>query len=125
MQNLLWIVPISGIIGLLVAYIIAKGILKEEAGPTEIQKIMKAIQQGADAFLNREIRTVAIFVLAFGIFMGLVLKPLLGLAFIIGASFSMLSGYIGMKIATRANGRTTYAASKYGVGKALEIAFSG
>jgi K(+)-stimulated pyrophosphate-energized sodium pump len=125
MQNLLWIVPISGIIGLLVAYIIAKGILKEEEGPAEIQKIMKAIQQGADAFLNREIRTVAIFVLAFGIFMGLVLKPLLGLAFIIGASFSMLSGYIGMKIATRANGRTTYAASKYGVGKALEIAFSG
>lgn len=125
MQNLLWIVPISGIIGLLVAYIIAKGILKEEAGPAEIQKIMKAIQQGADAFLNREIRTVAIFVLAFGIFMGLVLEPLLGLAFIIGASFSMFSGYIGMKIATRANGRTTYAASKYGVGKALDIAFSG
>jgi K(+)-stimulated pyrophosphate-energized sodium pump len=125
MQNLLWIVPISGTIGLLVAYIIAKGILKEEAGPAEIQKIMKAIQQGADAFLNREIRTVAIFVLAFGIFMGLVLQPLLGLAFIIGASFSMFSGYIGMKIATRANGRTTYAASKYGVGKALDIAFSG
>ena len=125
MQNLLWIVPISGTIGLLVAYIIAKGILKEEAGPAEIQKIMKAIQQGADAFLNREIRTVAIFVLAFGIFMGLVLEPLLGLAFIIGASFSMFSGYIGMKIATRANGRTTYAASKYGVGKALDIAFSG
>jgi len=125
MQNLLWIVPISGIIGLLVAYIIAKGILKEEAGPAEIQKIMKAIQQGADAFLNREIRTVAIFVLAFGIFMGLVLTPLLGLVFIIGAFFSMLSGYIGMKIATRANGRTTYAASKYGVGKALETAFSG
>jgi K(+)-stimulated pyrophosphate-energized sodium pump len=125
MQNLLWIVPISGIIGLLVAYIIAKGILKEEVGPPEIQKIMKAIQQGADAFLNREIRTVAIFVLAFGIFMGLVLTPLLGLVFIIGAFFSMLSGYIGMKIATRANGRTTYAASKYGVGKALETAFSG
>ncbi|MCX7719940.1 MAG: sodium-translocating pyrophosphatase [Dictyoglomus thermophilum] len=125
MQNLLWIVPISGVIGFIVAYIIARGILKEEEGPEEIRKIMRAIQQGADAFLNREIKTVAIFVILFGIFMAIVLQPLLGLSFVIGASFSMLTGYIGMKIATRANGRTTYAAAKYGPGKALDIAFSG
>ncbi len=125
MQNLLWIFPISGIIGFIVSYIIARGILKEEEGPEEIRKIMKAIQQGADAFLNREIKTVAIFVILFGIFMAIVLQPLLGLSFVIGASFSMLTGYIGMKIATRANGRTTYAAAKYGPGKALDIAFSG
>lgn len=125
MQNLLWIVPISGTIGLIFAYFIAKGILKEDEGPEEIRKIMRAIQQGADAFLNREVKTVAIFVLAFAIFMALVLQPLLGLTFIIGASFSMTSGYIGMKIATRANGRTTYAAAKYGAGKALDFAFSG
>ncbi len=125
MQNLLWIVPLSGIIGFITAYFIARGILREEEGPEEIKKIMKAIQQGADAFLNREIRTVAIFVILFGIFMAIVLQPLLGLSFVIGASFSMLTGYIGMKIATRANGRTTYAAAKYGPGKALDIAFSG
>ncbi|MCX7846330.1 MAG: sodium-translocating pyrophosphatase [Dictyoglomaceae bacterium] len=125
MQNLLWIVPISGTIGLIFAYFIARGILKEDEGPKEIRKIMRAIQQGADAFLNREIKTVAIFVLAFAIFMAIVLQPLLGLAFLIGATFSMTSGYVGMKIATRANGRTTYAAAKYGAGKALDLAFSG
>ncbi len=125
MQNILWIVPISGTIGLIFAYFIAKGILKEDEGPEEIRKIMKAIQQGADAFLNREVKTVAIFVLVFAIFMALVLQPLLGLAFLIGATFSMASGYIGMKIATRANGRTTYAAARYGAGKALDLAFSG
>ncbi|MGB9810869.1 sodium-translocating pyrophosphatase [Dictyoglomus turgidum] len=125
MQNLLWIVPLSGFIGFITAYFIARGILREEEGPEEIKKIMKAIQQGADAFLNREIRTVSIFVILFGIFMAIVLQPLLGLSFVIGASFSMLTGYIGMKIATRANGRTTYAAAKYGTGRALDIAFSG
>lgn len=125
MQNLLWLVPFSGAIGLITAFLIARGILREEEGPEEIKKIMKAIQQGADAFLNREIKTVAIFVLIFGIFMAIVLQPLLGLAFIIGAIFSMLSGFIGMKIATRANGRTTYAAAKHGPGKALDLAFSG
>lgn len=125
MQNLLWIVPISGTIGLIFAYFIARGILKEDEGPEEIRKIMRAIQQGADAFLNREIKTVAIFVLAFAILMAIVLQPLLGLAFLIGATFSMTSGYVGMKIATRANGRTTYAAAKYGAGKALDLAFSG
>ncbi|MEN2984051.1 MAG: sodium-translocating pyrophosphatase [Dictyoglomaceae bacterium] len=125
MQNLLWIVPISGAIGLIFAYFIARGILKEDEGPEEIKKIMRAIQQGADAFLNREIKTVAIFVLAFAILMAVVLQPLLGLAFLIGATFSMASGYVGMKIATRANGRTTYAAAKYGPGKALDLAFSG
>jgi len=125
MQNLLWIVPISGSIGLIFALLIARGILKEEEGPEEIKKIMRAIQKGADAFLNREIKTVSIFVIAFAILMALVLQPLLGLAFLIGAFFSMSSGYFGMKIATRANGRTTYAAAKHGAGKALDIAFSG
>ncbi|MGB9856643.1 MAG: sodium-translocating pyrophosphatase [Dictyoglomaceae bacterium] len=125
MQNLLWIVPISGFTGLIFAYFIARGILKEEEGPEEIRKIMRAIQQGADAFLNREIKTVAIFVLAFALLIAVVLQPLLGLAFLIGATFSMTSGYIGMKIATRANGRTTWAAAKHGAGKALDLAFSG
>ncbi|HOP95120.1 MAG TPA: sodium/proton-translocating pyrophosphatase, partial [Dictyoglomaceae bacterium] len=110
MQNLLWIVPISGAIGLIFTYFIARSILKEEEGPEEIKKIVKAIREGADAFLSREIRTVAIFVVIFAIFMSIVLQPLLGLAFLIGATFSMLSGYIGMKVATRANGRTTWAA---------------
>jgi len=125
MQELLWIVPISGLVGLIFAYLIARGILKEEEGPDEIKRIMRAIQQGADAFLKREIRTVAFFVVAFAILMAIVLQPLLGLSFLIGATFSMTSGYIGMKIATRANGRTTWAAAKYGSGKALDLAFSG
>ncbi|HOJ92833.1 MAG TPA: sodium-translocating pyrophosphatase [Dictyoglomaceae bacterium] len=125
MQNLLWIVPISGAIGFIFTYFIVRSIFKEEEGPEEIKKIVKAIQQGADAFLNREIRSIAIFVVLFAIFMGIVIQPLLGLAFLIGATFSMLSGYIGMKVATRANGRTTWAAAKHGPGKALEIAFSG
>ncbi len=125
MDNIFWVVPISGIIGLFFAFLISKNIMKQEEGTPEIKKIMKAIQQGADAFLKREIKTIFIFLVLFAGLMATVLSPLLALAFIIGATFSMTAGYVGMKIATRANGRTTYAAAKYGSGKALDIAFSG
>ncbi|MBT9164652.1 MAG: putative K(+)-stimulated pyrophosphate-energized sodium pump [candidate division WS2 bacterium] len=117
--------PVSGIIGLFFALLISLNIMKQEEGTPEIIKIVKAIQQGADAFLKREIKTIFIFLVLFAGLMATVLSPLLALAFIIGATFSMTAGYIGMKIATRANGRTTYAAAKYGSGKALDIAFSG
>ncbi len=125
MDNIFWVVPISGIIGLFFAFLISLNIMKQEEGTPEIKKIMKAIQQGADAFLKREIKTIFIFLVLFAGLMATVLSPLLAITFIIGAFFSMTAGYIGMKIATRANGRTTYAASKYGSGKALDIAFSG
>lgn len=125
MNNILWVVPVSGIIGLFFALLISLNIMKQEEGTPEIKKIVKAIQEGADAFLKREIKTIFIFLVLFAGLMATVLSPLLALAFIIGATFSMTAGYIGMKIATRANGRTTYAAAKYGSGKALDIAFSG
>lgn len=120
----------SGLLALAFAYYKTAWISKQEEGTPRMAQIAKAISDGAMAFLAREYKVLAIFVLAVA---GLLAfanmgstssSPLVGVSFAVGAICSALAGYFGMKVATKANVRTTNAARK-GLGTALQIAFSG
>ena len=92
-------------------------------------KIAKHIADGAMAFLKAEYKVLAIFVVAVAILLGVSgntpeSSPLVALSFVLGAICSALAGFIGMKVATKANVRTTQAA-RTSLGKALEVAFAG
>ncbi|HEY8361769.1 MAG TPA: sodium-translocating pyrophosphatase, partial [Tissierellaceae bacterium] len=119
--------PIVGLLALLFAYYKASSINKVAPGNERMQEISKYIQEGAMAFLKREYKSMAIFVVV--LFIILTLAPGLGiktaLCFIIGALFSVLAGFFGMRVATKANVRTANAAKEYGMTKALNVAFSG
>jgi len=130
-ENLFWSVPVAGILALLTAYFLAQKINKQDAGTPRMKEIAAAIQEGSMAFLKREYRVLGIFVIAlFGIIMvtGFVfpgaMKPMTSVAFLSGAICSVLAGYFGMQVATKANVRTANAAQK-GMNAALDVAFSG
>ncbi|MBK8887403.1 MAG: sodium-translocating pyrophosphatase [Saprospiraceae bacterium] len=102
---------------------------KQEEGTEKMSKIAKSISEGAMAFLKAEYKVLAIFVVIVGVLMAMggmnaASSPLVGLSFVIGAFCSALAGFIGMKVATKANVRTTNAA-RTSLGKALEVAFAG
>ena len=127
-MDLLILAPISSIIALIFAGYLAKMVLKESEGTNEMKKIALAIRKGANAYLRRQYTGVGIF---FGVmFVVLLIMAFAGLltyfvpfAFLSGGFLSGLSGYIGMKIATAANARTTHAA-KGSLNKGLRVAFS-
>ncbi|MBA7684143.1 putative K(+)-stimulated pyrophosphate-energized sodium pump [subsurface metagenome] len=110
--------------GLGVAGFMARYVLRQEQGSEKIREISAGIKEGALAFLGREYRILAIFVIAVGIILGVI--PNLGLwvalAFVFGAVCSGLAGYIGMNMAIRANGRTASAAQK-SLNQALRVSF--
>ncbi len=120
----IWAGLISGIVGLVFVGYLANRILKKDPGSEVMIKISKSIQDGAMAFLAREYKSIGIFVfiLAVIIFFGVAQKT--AFAFIAGAIFSILAGYIGMKIATKSNSRTAQASIK-SVGDAIDVAFPG
>ncbi len=130
---LLYLVPVTGLIALMFAYSKAKWVAAQDAGTDRMKEIAGYIQEGAMAFLTREYRVLAVFVVVVAIALGLsrVLAEggeakdgLIALAFVSGAVCSGLAGWFGMKVATNANVRTTNAARK-GLAGALEVAFSG
>ncbi|MFY9483051.1 MAG: sodium-translocating pyrophosphatase [Tissierellia bacterium] len=119
--------PIVGILGLLFALYKAKGIEKVEPGNERMREISQYIADGAMAFLKRQYKSLAIFVIL--LFIILIFAPGQGfktaISFLVGAAFSVAAGYVGMKVATKANVRTANAAMESGMTKALNIAFSG
>ncbi|MDY4948992.1 MAG: sodium/proton-translocating pyrophosphatase, partial [Clostridium cadaveris] len=115
---------IAGVIALIFAYLLAKSILKQDAGNDRMKEIAAHIQEGAMAFLNREYRYLAIFVVVIAAAIAIFLNWQTSLCFIVGAIFSIFAGYFGMKVATSANVRTAEAA-RHGQSPALKIAFSG
>lgn len=121
---ILCLVPFCGLLGLAFSLYLASSTLKNDPGPLEIASISRAIQTGATAFMRREYRVMGLTALVFAVFLSLVLNVYVMLAFVIGVFCSALSGLIGMNIATRANGRVTFAA-RGGLNKALHVAFSG
>ncbi|MFO0567787.1 MAG: sodium-translocating pyrophosphatase [Polyangiaceae bacterium] len=131
MQPLLLAAPAAGVLALGFAFYKASWISRQDAGTSEMQDIAGQIREGAMAFLGREYRVLAVFVLAVAGLLAVTSRnvalgqtPLIALAFVMGATASALSGYFGMRVATSANVRTT-AAAKVGLPAALAVAFSG
>ena len=128
--QLMYLVPASGLVALVFAYFKASWVKKQEAGSATMQEIAAQIQEGAMAFLSREYKVLAVFVVAVAAILAIAYRggadqsPLIAASFVAGALSSGLAGYIGMKVATNANVRTTAAATK-GLEPALNVAFSG
>jgi len=129
MQTILYVLPAAGILALLYTFWKSRWVDKQEVGTEKMAKIAAYIAEGAMAFLKAEYRVLSIFVVCVAILLGVsadaeVSSPFVAMSFILGALCSALAGYIGMKVATKANVRTTNAA-RTGLDKALEIAFAG
>ena len=117
--------PILGAIGFAIAVVMYNLVKAQPVGNERMREISEDIYAGAMAFLSREYRVLAVFiVLVFGLIaMGMNFQT--AFAFLGGAICSMICGFIGMKAATRANVRTTEAARASGQAKALEVSFNG
>ena len=118
-----YVAPLVGIIALGMAYSLAAWISKVEVGTDRMKEIAGYISEGAMAFLKREYKTM-IFVIA--VLCGLLcvgIDPITGVLFVMGALFSVLAGYFGMKVATMGNVRTANAAREGGMNMALKVAF--
>ena len=113
-----------GVLALLFAFFLSSGIKKKSDGNKKMKEIAGHISDGAMAFLKREYKYLAIFVLIVAALIVIAIDWQTAVAFICGAIFSILAGYFGMKVATSANVRTAEAA-KSSQNAALEIAFSG
>jgi K(+)-stimulated pyrophosphate-energized sodium pump len=130
MNKLIYVVPAMGIIGLLYTFIKYAWVSKQEAGTERMKEISTFIAEGAMAFLKAEWKILSYFVIIAAIlliFMGTRnpnSHPLIAVCFVIGAFFSALAGYIGMRIATKANVRTAHAA-RTSLSKALAVSFTG
>lgn len=124
MENLIVLAPVSGLLALLFAYMLTMRIVKSPAGNDRMREISDAIHEGAMAFLFREYRTLVIFVIAMFLIIGFLINWPTAISYITGSVASVLAGFIGMNVATRANVRTANAA-RSGMNRALSIAFSG
>ncbi len=116
---------ILGVAGLIVAFIIYRIILSYSAGSGKVVEIGEEIHTGAMTFIRREYTILYIFAAFVGVAVWLSLGHRTAIAFAIGALCSSAAGFIGMHTATRANVRTTTAASEKGPGAALNVAFFG
>ena len=126
MEYILIIVPVIGILSLLFAIVTSSSIGKKDAGNDRMQEIAGAIAEGARAFLMSEYKVLLIFVAVMFVVIGLGLQNwMTAICFLVGSIFSVLSGYLGMGAATKANVRTTSAAMHSGMNSALSVAFSG
>ena len=119
----LYIAMGAGVISLLFAVGLAKRVLREDQGTDTMRDIGQAIQEGAMAFLGREYRTLAVFVLLATVILAVFIGINTAISYIVGAMCSAAAGFIGMNIAIRANTRTA-AACMVGLNEGLRVAFS-
>ena len=129
-ENLIYLVPAMGVLGLIVMFIKSSWISKQDAGDEKMVTLSNHIAKGAMAFLVAEWKVLGIFsviaasLLAWSGTLVETSTPFIAVSFIIGAVFSALAGYFGMNIATKANVRTTQAA-RTSLSKALRVSFTG
>ena len=116
----------AGAVALLFAFLKSNVVSKADPGTDRMKRIAENITDGAMAFLRAEYRILAIVVVAVAILLAIIYKEtqLIALSFVVGAICSALAGFIGMKVATKANVRTANAA-RTGLSQALSVAFSG
>lgn len=125
-MNQLMIPPVLGVVGLIVAFILYRVVMSYPAMAGKPSEIAKLIQQGALAFMRRELILIGLSVAVLFVALassGLGLQT--AISFLVGATCSALAGFLGMTAATRANVRTTSAAHEFGQSKALMVAFYG
>ena len=116
------VVLACGLFALYYAYDTSKRVFSAGTGTEEMQKIAGAIQEGAQAYLNRQYKTIAIVGVIVAVLLAWALSGLVALGFVLGAVLSGVAGYIGMNVSVRANIRTTEAA-RQGMPPALNVAF--
>lgn len=130
MDKLIYLVPVMGAIGLLYTFIKFNWVSKQDAGNDRMKEISTYIAEGAMAFLKAEYKILSYFVIVVALLLGFMATRnehshwSIAVAFIIGAVFSALAGFIGMKIATKSNVRTAQAA-RTSLKKALSVSFTG
>lgn len=130
MNNVIYVVPLLGLLGLIVMAVKSAWVKKQDAGDEKMQTLANHIREGALAFLTAEYKVLTIFVIVAGILLGVISAVVatthwfIVVAFVIGAVFSALAGNIGMRIATAANVRTTQAA-RTSLPQALKVSFTG
>lgn len=130
MTNLIYIIPAMGIVGLLYTFIKFKWVNKQDAGNEKMKEISTYIADGAMAFLKAEYRILSYFVVIAALLLGVMGYSsenshwTIALAFILGAVLSALAGFIGMRVATKANVRTAQAA-RTSLSQALKVSFTG
>ena len=130
MTNLIYIIPAMGIVGLLYTFIKFRWVNKQDAGNEKMKEISAYIADGAMAFLKAEYKILSYFVVIAALLLGIMGLSsenshwTIALAFIAGAFLSALAGFIGMKVATKANVRTAQAA-RTSLSKALQVSFTG
>lgn len=123
-MNILIIAPISGLVSIFFAIYLYYYVKKQEVGTPRMKEIAEAITEGANAFLKRQYKTLAIFVVILFIIMTIFLNFNTALAYVFGSVCSGLAGYFGMNVALKANVRTANAAKK-GLNKAFSVGFYG
>ena len=130
-ENLFWIGFVGAVLAIAFAYVQSRKVMTFSEGSDTMKKIAASIREGANAYLRRQYTTVAkVFVVVFVILLviafasnGEMLSKFTPFAFITGGVWSMLAGFVGMKIATNSNARTAQAASE-SLNKGLRVAFS-
>jgi len=129
-MTVLYLVPIFGVVALLYTIIQGAWVRRQDAGSERMTQISRYIAEGAMAFLKAEYKILGYFVVLAALLLGFMgytneaSHPTIALAFILGAFASALAGFIGMRIATKANVRTAHAA-RTGLSKALKVSFTG
>ncbi|MFM8457353.1 MAG: sodium/proton-translocating pyrophosphatase, partial [Chthoniobacterales bacterium] len=130
MNNLVYLLPAAGVLALLFTFFRSRWIARQPAGNEQMQRIGGFITEGAMAFLRAEYSVLAGFVVIVAALLAwqgaseVESSPLVALSFVSGAVCSALAGFIGMRVATKANVRTTDAA-RTGLNQALRVAFNG
>jgi K(+)-stimulated pyrophosphate-energized sodium pump len=127
---LIYLIPVFGLIGILVMAIKSAWVTKQETGDASMNQLAGYIADGAMAFLRAEWKILSYFVVVAGLLLAwsgttvATSSPVIAISFLIGAFLSAFAGYIGMRIATKANVRTTQAA-KTSLAQALKVSFTG
>ncbi|MGZ5303148.1 MAG: sodium/proton-translocating pyrophosphatase, partial [Bacteroidia bacterium] len=136
MENIVYLVPALGILALIYTAIQSAWVSKQDAGDDKMKELAGYIADGAMAFLKAEWKIMGYFAIIAALLLGWLgmqegtpenpihSSPVIAVAFLIGAIFSATAGYIGMRIATKANVRTTQAA-RTSLSRALKVSFTG
>ena len=117
------LIPITAIIGLIVAICLTSWIGKAKEGTDRMKEISGFIRAGAMAFLKREYRTMVVVIVILFLAIGFGVSWTTAVLYVVGALLSVLAGFFGMRVATKGNVRTACAAQEGGMSKALKVAF--